>query len=312
MDELLETKRRVGMAVKLRVFRNMFKQGIQSMWRNKSMGLASITSISAVLMILGIVLVLILSINNVVNDTKLKFDEIEVFLEDEISSDQMTEIEETAKNVPGVVSVIYRSKEQALELMKQDWGEDAYLLEDLETNPLPNSYIIKVEDIELADNLVNSIKTLDGVEEVKYYKDIIDRLLSFASYIRIGGIIIISVLVFVSIFIISNTIKLTVTSRKREINIMKYVGATNSYIRGPFIIEGVFFGLVGALFSIVVVYYAYRYLYLNMNESFYNMFTFYLIPPESIITDIAVIFLTIGAGIGAMGSMLSLKKFLNV
>lgn len=312
MDELLETKRRVGMALKLRIFRNMFKQGIQSMWRNKSMGLASITSIAAVLMILGIVLVLILSINNVVNDTKLKFDEIEVFLEDKISREQMTKIEDTAKDVPGVVSVIYRSKEQALDLMKEDWGEDAYLLEDLETNPLPNSYIIKVEDIELADNLVNSIKTLDGVEEVKYYKDIIDKLLNFASYIRIGGMIIIAVLVFVSIFIISNTIKLTVTSRKREINIMKYVGATNSYIRGPFIIEGVFFGIVGALFSIVVVYFAYRYLYLNMNESFYNMFTFYLIPPESIFSDITVIFLTLGAGIGAMGSMLSLKKFLNV
>lgn len=312
MDELLETKRRVGMALKLRIFRNMFKQGIQSMWRNKSMGLASITSIAAVLMILGIVLVLILSINNVVNDTKLKFDEIEVFLEDQISREQMTKIEDTAKDVPGVVSVIYRSKEQALDLMKEDWGEDAYLLEDLETNPLPNSYIIKVEDIELADNLVNSIKTLDGVEEVKYYKDIIDKLLNFASYIRIGGMIIIAVLVFVSIFIISNTIKLTVTSRKREINIMKYVGATNSYIRGPFIIEGVFFGIVGALFSIVVVYFAYRYLYLNMNESFYNMFTFYLIPPESIFSDITVIFLTLGAGIGAMGSMLSLKKFLNV
>lgn len=312
MDELSETKRRVGMALNLRIFRNIFKQGIQSMWRNKSMGLASITSIAAVLMILGIVLVLILSINNVVNDTKLEFDEIEVFLEDEISSEQMTKIEDTAKNVPGVVSVIYRSKDQALEIMKEDWGEDAYLLEDLETNPLPNSYIIKVEDIELADNLVNSIKTLDGVEEVKYYKDIIDRLLNFASYIRIGGMIIIAVLVFVSIFIISNTIKLTVTSRKREINIMKYVGATNSYIRGPFIIEGIFFGLVGALISIAVVYFAYRYIYLNMNESFYNMFTFYLIPPESIISDISVIFLTLGAGIGAMGSMLSLKKFLNV
>lgn len=312
MDELSETKRRVGMTLNLRIFRNMLKQGIQSMWRNKSMGVASITSIAAVLMILGIVLVLILSINNVVNDTKLKFDEIEVFLEDEISSEQMSKIEDTAKDVPGVVSVIYRSKEQALELMKEDWGEDAYLLEDLETNPLPNSYIIKVEDIELADNLVNSIKTLDGVEEVKYYKDIIDKLLNFASYIRIGGMIIIAVLVFVSIFIISNTIKLTVTSRKREINIMKYVGATNSYIRGPFIIEGVFFGLVGAIISIAVVYFAYRYLYLNMNESFYNMFTFYLIPPESIISDISVIFLTLGAGIGAMGSMLSLKKFLNV
>lgn len=276
------------------------------------MGLASVTSISAVLMILGLVLILILSINNVVLDTKLKFDEIEVFLVDDLGSDTLDEIETEVKDHPGVISIMFRSKEQALEIMKEEWAEEAYLLEGLEENPLPDSYIIKVNDIELAENLVNAIKTLDGVEEVKYYKDVIDKLLIFAGYIRAGGIVIIGILVFVSVFIISNTIKITVSSRRREINIMKYVGATNDYIRGPFIIEGVLFGLTGAVLSIGIVYFGYDYLYESMNEKVYNLFTFYLVDPKMIFADIAIIFGTIGAGIGALGSLLSLKRYLNV
>lgn len=276
------------------------------------MGIASITSISAVLMILGVVLILVLSINNAVLDTKLKFDEIEVFLVDDLPNQSMDRIEEAVKEHPGVLSIIFRSKEQALEIMKEEWADEAYLLDGLETNPLPDSYIIKVNDIEYADGLVNDVKTLDGVEEVKYYKDVIDKLLIFAGYIQFGGILIIGILVFISVFIISNTIKITVSSRRREINIMKYVGATNGYIRGPFIMEGIFLGIIGALISIVIVYFGYQYFYKSMNEKLYDLFTFYLVDPKLIFTDLAIMFGTIGAGIGALGSLVSLKRFLNV
>mgnify|MGYP002724402502 CR=1 FL=1 len=276
------------------------------------MGIASITSISAVLMILGVVLILVLSINNAVLDTKLKFDEVEVFLVDDLPSQSMDRIEEAVKDHPGVLSIIFRSKQQALEIMKEEWADEAYLLEGLETNPLPDSYIIKVNDIEYADGLVNDVKTLDGVEEVKYYKDVIDKLLVFAGYIQFGGILMIGILVFISVFIISNTIKITVSSRRREINIMKYVGATNGYIRGPFIMEGIFLGIIGALISIFIVYFGYQYFYKSMNEKLYDLFTFYLVDPRLIFADLAIMFGTIGAGIGALGSLVSLKRFLNV
>ena len=299
-------------ALKFRIFKNIVKQGFQSMWRNRGMGLASVTSISAVLMILGVVLILILSINNAVMDTKLKFDEIEVFLEDDLSSEALDNIEDSVKNNPGVISIMFRSKDQALEIMKADWADESYLLEGLEENPLPDSYIIKVNDIVLADKLVNNVKALDGIEEVKYYKDVIDKLLIFAGYIQFAGIVIIGILIFVSIFIISNTIKVAVSSRRREINIMKYVGATNGYIRGPFIMEGVLFGVLGAIISIVIVYSGYDYFYKSMNDKLYALFTFYLVDPKIIFVDIAIIFGTIGAGIGALGSMISLKRFLNV
>ena len=301
------------MDLRFRIIRSIFKQGFQGMWRNRGMGVASVTSISAVLMILGMILIIILSINNFVADTTTKFDEIQVFLLDDATDDQLDNIEEEVAKNKGVVSILYESKDQALETFKEEWGEDAYLLDGLEKdNPLPNSYVIKLEGIEFAENVVNSIKGLDGVEEVKYDKDVINKLVTFADYIRLGGIVLIAILVFVSVFIISNTIKLTVTSRRREINIMKYVGATNNYIRGPFIIEGVLLGLVGAVVSILIVYFGYEYFFGLVNEGLYSLFSVLLVTPKVIFTDIAIIFSAIGMGRGALGSIVSLKRFLNV
>lgn len=299
------------MSMKLRIFKNILKQGFQGSWRNRGMGLASIGSITAVLVILGMVLIIILSINNIVVETKNKFDEIQIYLEDDIESEKMKEIEDKLKSSEGVTDVYFESKDEALEIMKKDWGEESYLLEGLEENPLPNSYIVKLKDIEYADNVVSKLEGIDGIEEIKYYKDVIEKLLAAANYIKVGGIIIIAILMFVSVFIISNTIKITVTARKREINIMKYVGATNGYIRGPFVIEGIILGLIGAGLSILIVNYGYEYLFKVINEKLYVIFTVYLVAPHALLKDIIIMFMAIGVGIGTLGSLISLKKFLN-
>ncbi len=300
------------MKMRFRIFKNMMKQGFQGMWRNRGMGVASVGSIAAVLIILGIVLIMVLSINNLVTETTNKFDELQIFLEDDLTVEQLDKIENNVKNTEGVISVVYLSKDQALEDFKKDWEENAYLLEGLDPNPLQNSYIVKLKDIEYADNVVDKANDLDGVDEVKYYKDIIDKMLVVANYVRGGGLIIIAILILVSIFIISNTIKITVTARKREVNIMKYVGATNGYIRGPFIVEGVLFGLIGALISILIVNYGYKYFFNHISNELYVLFTVYLVPPKALIKDLSIIFVSIGMGIGALGSMVSLKRFLNV
>lgn len=299
--------------MQFRVIKNIVKQGFQGMWRNRSMGLASVGSISAVLMILGVVLILILTINNVALEMKTKFDEVHVFLDDELTDQDLDSIENSIKESEGVLSVIFQSREQGLEIMKEDWQDDSYVLEGLEDdNPLQNSYIVQLKGIEYADVVVQKLKSIDGVEEVRYYKDIIDKLMIVANYIRLGGIVIIGVLVLVSVFIISNTIKITVSSRKREINIMKYVGATNGYIRGPFIIEGILFGLIGAIISIALINFGYEYFFKSVNDQLYVLFTVYLVPPSLLIEDIIIIFTAIGVGIGALGSIISLKRFLNV
>lgn len=298
--------------MKFRLIKNIIKQGFQGMWRNKGMGLASVTSITAVLIILGLVFIMILSLNNIVMDTKDKFDEIEIFLSDEATDEQIEIITSRIEEQEGVYSVIFQSKDEALEKMKEDWGDEAYLLEGLETNPLPNSIVVKLKAIEYADKIAEKVKGLEGIEEIQYNQDIIEKLVLVANYVKTGGMLIVSILIFVSIFIISNTIKLTVTARRREISIMKYLGATNGYIKGPFIIEGVLFGLIGAMLSVVIVYYGYEYFFNAVNDRLYVLFTIYLVPPKVLLKDLSTIFVAIGAGIGALGSLVSLKKFLNV
>lgn len=292
---------------------NLIKQGFQGMWRNRGMGVASMASISAVLMILGIIIVLILSINNIVLNTRAHFDQIDVFLTDEITENQRTRIEDRVLDHEGVVSIDYKPRDVGLEEMKEAWGDQSYILEGLEEdNPLQDAYVIILEDIEHSTSVVNSINTLPGVDEVKYFDDAIDNLVNIANYIKIGGVSIIAILALISIFIISNTIKLTVSSRKREINIMKHVGATNGYIRGPFIMEGLLFGLLGALVSIGVVYFGYISLFDRLNDQLFSILAGALIPPQLILEDVTILFLSIGAGIGVLGSMVSVRRFLNV
>lgn len=309
---MLEMIGKVCMAMKGRMLKHMIKQGIIGMWRNRMMSLASIGSVTSVLVILGIILILVLNINNFTNMTKLKFEEIHVYLEDDITKEKIDRIGDSIKELDGVETVIFQSKEHALELMKEQWGEEAYLLEGLEENPLPNSYIIQLKDIEYADSIVSNLKGYSGIEEIKYYKDIINKLMTIANFIKIGGLVLIAILMLISIFIISNTIKLTVAARKREINIMKYVGATNGFIRGPFIIEGMLLGLIGSAISILIVNYGYKYLFTTVNERLYVLFTIYLVPYTAIFNDLLIISLTIGVGIGILGSIVSLRRFLNV
>lgn len=277
------------------------------------MGVASVSSIAAVLVILGIVLILVLSVNTLVADTQEKLDEVEVFLKEDLSDTQKERIRETIESQEGVISVIKKTKDQALEIIKDEWGEDAYLLEGLEEdNPLPESYVAQLESLEKADTIVESIKDLDGIDRIRYHKEAIEKLLLFAEYVQKGGMVIIIVLILVSIFIISNTIKITVNSRSREINIMKYVGATNAYIKGPFIIEGVLFGMIGAGLAILITYFGYGYLFDIINERLYEFFQVMLVAPTMIFEDISIMFIAIGGGIGALGSVISMKRFLNV
>lgn len=293
-----------------RIIQSTFKQSFKSMWRNRGMGLASISSISAVLVILGFVLILIMSINALVIDVQSKFDEVEIFLEEDITAENKQAIEDFAENNDGIESIEYISQEEALATMIDDWGEEGYLLEGVTT--LPDSYKLKVKNIQDTENIVKTLDDIEGIAKIQYHKEIIDKLKAAAQYIRLGGIIVIGILIAISVFIISNTIKLTVASRKREIGIMKYIGATNSYIKTPFVLEGILFGVVAAVISIGVVYFGYEYLFDSINEKISVLYSIILVPPATILKDISIMFLVIGSGIGALGSMISMKKYLNV
>ncbi|MBT1280299.1 permease-like cell division protein FtsX [Thermoanaerobacter sp. CM-CNRG TB177] len=292
-----------------RNFKYFLKEGFSNLARNRLMTIASITSVMAAMLILGLVVVIILNVNSLTYQVESQL-ELKAFLKDNISKEQVTQIGNDIKSIEGVTSVVFESKEEALRKFKQQLGDKSYLAEGLENdNPLPQSYIIKVKDANLMKDISNKIKQINGVEKVSYGQDVVDKLLGIIKIIRIVGLSIILILLIISIVIISNTIKLGVFARRREINIMKYIGATDWFIRWPFLIEGVILGLIGALLSVIILVLAYGYVLDVMNN---KLIMFQLLPLEKIVGGILLYFSMIGAIIGALGSGLSIKRFLNV
>lgn len=279
------------------------------------MGLASIGSVTAVLIILGFVLIIVLNVNNVALVTKETFDEIAVYLNDDVEDNQIDEIGKAFREIDGVMGVAFQTKDYALEQLKEDWGENAFLLEGLRNNPLPNTYIVQLEDVSKSEEVIEQIKTFEGVEDVQYYKDAVNSLIKIADFIKKAGAAMIIILLLISVFIISNTIKITVLNRYKEIELMQYIGATNGYVRGPFMIEGIMLGLIGSIVAILIIFMGYNYIINYLAGRYVALLSGmsgYMVGVEMILNDLIIIFLTIGIGIGILGSLISLKKFLSV
>ena len=194
---------------------------------------------------------------------------------------------------------------------KARWGDNGYLLDSLEDNPLPNSVVIKIGDLEKADALAEHASEYKGIEDVKYYKSTVDKLLRATDFIKISAMIIMLFLIIVSIIVVSNTIKLTVFNRAEEISIMKYVGATNWFIRGPFLVEGILIGVISAAISLCITYLVYSQLVDIMADQVYQMLSMPMVPVGFLIYNFAWIFLALGVSIGSCGSIISMRKFLD-
>ncbi|MDO5716956.1 MAG: permease-like cell division protein FtsX [Tissierellia bacterium] len=297
----------------LRILTNIFKQGFQGLSRNRSMSFVSVLSISIVLIILGIVLVLVLSINKVAVDTNKTIDQIDVYLDLDLSVEDIKSLGKEIEAIGGIKSIHFKSKDQGLKEMKASFGEDAYILDGYdEHNPLPNMFIVRVYDISNSRIVEEKIRGMKGVMETQFFATEIEQMLAISSYIKIGGLAMVIFLTFISIFLISNTIKLAVNSRRAEISIMKWVGATNGYIKGPFFIEGIVLGLIAAFVASALMYGGYYYFYTVASANLSEFLRSAFVAPQSLYLDMTIIFLTLGVGIGALGSLISLKKFLKV
>lgn len=304
---------KVGITVKSRELINIIKDGFKGIARHFSMAFASIISILSVLLILSTVLIIVLSVNKVVGDTKEKINEVKVFLLDGVDDAGIKELEGKIKDIDGVKNVKFISKDEGLESMFEQWENKSYLLEEYkEDNPLPNAFKVNVEDIEKINDVAANIKLIPGVEDVRFLSEEVIHLLKISKYMQIGGFGLIVALIFISIFLISNTIKLSISSRKKEIEIMKYVGATNSYITGPYVFEGIFIGLIAAVLAIMVVKFGYSYIYEYIVVSNSSLLNEAIVSPDSILDDFSIIFITLAVGIGMLGSIGSLKKLLKV
>jgi len=279
------------------------------------MGLASVGSVTAVLIILGFILIVVLNVNNIALVTKETFDEVAVYINDDVDESHIQQMGEDFKKIDGVLSVGFETKDYALQKMKSNWGDDAVLLDGLKENPLPNTFIVQLKDVSKSEDVIKVLKSYDGVEDVKFYEDAVNSLISIADFIKKAGTGLIIILLLISIFIISNTIKITVINRQKEIELMQYIGATNGYIRGPFVIEGIVLGTLGSAIAILAIVFGYKYI-INYLAGRYvailSGISGYLIGIDMVLSDIVIIFLTIGIGIGILGSLISLKKFLSV
>lgn len=295
--------------MKIKTFSYFAKQGLKSIKRNRVMSFASISTVAASLFIFGIFMLMMLNVNGLVKSVENTI-EIKAFLNSDLTTLKERDIENKIKELPGVKEVVYESKEQALENFKKQLGEKKDLADGLKLeNPLPASFIIKVDNPKKVFSVSTSISEMEGVYKVKDGKQAVEKIIKFSSLINIISIILMLILGVISISLISNTIKLTVFARKREIGIMKYIGATDWFIRWPFILEGMLLGLFGAIISICILALGYGYA-VKVVTSSVSMFS--LLPLGEITTSLFWEFSIIGISIGGLGSFLSIRKFLVV
>lgn len=297
----------------IRQFFNVLKESFSGIWRNKTMSFTSIISISAMLTLFGVVMLMILNLNGIVYQTGEKLDKVVFFLKDEASpSDVNAFIDELHSNKK-VKKVAYVSRDEALKEFKEGFGENSEILENIPGgNPLPASVTVEMKELSYGKEVEESYKDLPIVEDHNYYYDFVTQMMKVQNGVKYVGAGIVLILVLVSVLIIHNTIKISISNRRKEINIMKYVGATNTYIRGPFLIDGIIFGALGALIAGFITIKLYEILFDRLNPQLYDITNVDLIPALSIRMDMYIIFVCIGVGIGFFGSLFSTKKFLDV
>ncbi|HWQ77733.1 MAG TPA: permease-like cell division protein FtsX [Anaerovoracaceae bacterium] len=287
------------------------KQAFKQVFRNRAMSVASMFSITAMLLILGLFFILVVNVNMVSETAKKQLDTIQVYLLDTTTYEQASAMVTQLSGTEGVKEAAYLSNEEAMAQWRAKWGDNAYLLDGLENNPLPNSLVIKVTVLEAADSVVAKVKTFDGIEDIKYYKDTVDQLMRVSKFMQAGAMIMIAFLVVVSVVVVSNTIKLTVLAREREIGIMKYVGATNWFIRGPFLVEGILIGILSSLISAGIISFLYHKINELIGHEIFVMLSTTMVPGDFLTIHLVWIFLALGVSIGACGSIVSMRRFLD-
>ncbi len=287
------------------------KQAFLQIGRNKGMSLASVFAITAMMLILGLFFVITVNVNLFSEMLKSEYDEVEFFLEDGTDADEAQAIMDKFENEPGVQEVAFRSKDDAMKIMKQRWGENGYLLDSLGDNPLPDSVLVTVDSPENASKITEAAEGMDGIEDVKYYKETVEKLTSISDSLQIGALVVMAFLIVVSVVVVSNTIKLTVFARAREISIMKYIGASNWFIRGPFLVEGIIIGIFSALVSAGVTYLIYDKIVDIIGTDVMTILSCPMVPATYLAMNLVAVFAAMGVSIGACGSIISMRRFLD-
>lgn len=285
------------------------KEGLLNVWNNKLMSLASVGVLTSCLVIIGCAIMLFLNINAMLSNVEEE-NVIMVFLNDGLTDSQESSIGEKIRLINDVDTVTFVPKEESFEEQKQSLGDDAELLDGLQENPLPDAFKVTLVKMDNFSEVVKQIKTLDNIYSVRENSQLADKLLQIRRTVTFISVGIIALLLVVSLFIISNTVKVTMFNRRREISIMKAVGATNSFIRWPFMIEGVAIGVVSALVSLLLVTIIYL-ITASQLETIFSLFGSTSVSFAKYWWRILLGFLLVGIVSGAGGSAFSMSKYLK-
>ena len=295
-----------------RILSRNIRDSFQSVFRNFSLSLASISCITITLLVVSISMILSVNVNNFASLVE-KDVTIVTFLDSDISEEKIKVVEQEIKRLNNIESITFQSKDEITKEMKEssdtfkaimdEWSEDE--------NPLQDTYLVKVEDINKIARTAKKIKAIDGVDIIKYGEGMVEQLVAVFDVVRKICLGMVVALIVVTAFLISNTIKITIFSRKREIEIMRLVGASNLNIKIPFIFEGLFLGVIGSIIPIIATIYGYTVLFENFNGQLFSPFI-KLVEPQPFIFLLSLVLVVIGILVGMFGSWRAVKKYLKI
>lgn len=292
----------------------LIKKGISSVWKNFIMSFASFSILLVSLLQVSMTVLIMMNLNIIMGNIE-DTNEITVFIEDGVSEAQVNKIHNTLNNNDNLTDVRFIPKEEGLENFKENMGEYSELLSYLDENPVPDTFLVRVKDLKNIKLAVTAISSIDGVELVKTSDDFAGALINIRNTFSVIIIAVLATLIIVSVIVVSNTIRTSVFSRRNEISIMKYVGATNTFIKLPFFVEGTFIGILSGAAAWGLTWFIYDSVFalFTDNLSLWEMFGFFnLIPFNSISPFVLIINCVTGAVLGAVGTVFSTGKYLKV
>ncbi len=295
--------------MKLRTIEYFLQEVWRSLRRNNWMTFASVGTVAVSLFVLGVFLILVMNMNRMAGMLESQV-QISVYLQDGLKEGRREMLQDEIEHMQGIESVKFVDRDEAKTRLAERLGDQQYLLDALgDKNPLPDAFEVTVKQPDMVETAAKSISQFEGVEEAKYGQDVVEHLFDITRLMRVFGLLLMVLLAGATLFIISNTIRLTVFARRKEIAIMKYVGATDWFIRWPFLLEGIVMGCLGGLLAALAL----RSFYGAMTAKIYDTLAFFpLLPQYPFMNYVTIGILLAGMFIGAVGSGVSLKRFLKV
>ena len=279
--------------------------------RNKGMYFTSTMAITAMMLILGLFFVAFVNINLFTASIEKDYNVIQIYLAKGSNQETVQAVGAQLEAMDGVDHITYVTKDEALGTLKTRWGDNGYLLENLPENPLPDSFNVYVKNKDAANKVATDAKAIKQVDDVVYYQETIEKLAKASHFVEMGSLIAMAFLIIVSVVIVANTIKLTVFNREKEIGIMKYLGATDSFVRAPFIWCGIIVGIISALLATGATYVIYDRVVDIIGTDVMRILSVDIVSPKKLMRELLTMFMGLGVGIGAIGSMISIRRFLD-